>query len=239
MRFSDESYNLRIELDTKQCELSAAEIEKIEDSLDILRQPIAKFPVSTLYLTIEHHPRSGSYRVKVALQLPGRGLATGGEDAHIFPAVQQCVWRLVQKVRAYEERMEGVEEKTKREEGKRHDVLPTQEVDYQAVKEAVGAGDYAEFRKHMFAYEEPLRKRIGRWIERYPEVAAQLREQVGLADIVEEVFLTAFDQYDDRPQAVPFGEWLENLIDPSVKLISTAPDEELDNISFARTLVDG
>jgi hypothetical protein len=176
--------------------------------------------------------------VKAALQLPGRGLATGGEDQHIFPAVQQCVWRLVQKVTAYEERMEGVEEKSKREEGKRHDVLPTQEVDGQAVDEAVSAGDYAQFRKLMFAYEEPLRKRIGRWIERYPEVAAQLREQVGLADIVEEVFLTAFDEYDDRPQAVPFSEWLENLIDPSVKLVSTASDEELDNISFARTLME-
>jgi hypothetical protein len=117
-------------------------------------------------------------------------------------------------------------------------VLPTQEVDGQAVDEAVSAGDYAQFRKLMFAYEEPLRKRIGRWIERYPEVAAQLREQVGLADIVEEVFLTAFDEYDDRPQAVPFSEWLENLIDPSVKLVSTASDEELDNISFARTLME-
>jgi hypothetical protein len=91
----------------------------------------------------------------------------------------------------------------------------------------------------MFAYEEPLRKRIGRWIERYPQVAGQLREQVQLEDIVEEVFLTAFDQYDDRPHAVAFREWLENLIDPSVKLVSTASDEELDNISFARTLVDG
>jgi len=239
MKYSDQSYNLRIELDTKQCELSPAEIEKIESALDILRQPIAKFPVSDLYLTIEHHPRSGSYRVKAALQLPGRGLATGGEDQHVFPAVQQCVWRLVQKVSAYEERMEGVEEKSKREEGTRHDVQPTQQVNVRAVDEAVRAGDYAQFRKLMFAYEEPLRKRIGRWIERYPEVAAQLREQVQLADVVEEVFLTAFDQYLDRPQAVPFSEWLENLIDPSVKLISTASDEELDNISFARTLVEG
>jgi hypothetical protein len=72
----------------------------------------------------------------------------------------------------------------------------------------------------------------------HPEVTAQLREQVKLADIVEEVFLTAFDTYDDRPQAVPFSEWLENHIDPSVKLISNASDEELDNISFARTLVE-
>jgi ribosome-associated translation inhibitor RaiA len=237
MKNFDQGHELRVELDTKQCELSPAEIKKIETALNILRPPLVKFPVSHLYLTVEQHPRSGSFRVKASLQLPGRALATGGEDEHIFPAVQQCIWRLVQKVTAYEERMEGVEEKSKRKEGTRHDVLPIQEVDAQAVDGAVEAGDYAQFRKLMFAYEEPLRKRIGRWIERYPEVVAQLREQVQLEDIVEEVFLTAFDQYDDRPHAVAFGEWLENLIDPSVRLISTASDEELDNISFARTLV--
>jgi ribosome-associated translation inhibitor RaiA len=228
---------LRIELDTKHCELSPAEMEKIEEALDILRQPIAKFPVADLNLNIEQHPRTSGYRVKAALQLSGRGLATGGDDEHLFTAVQQCIWRLVQKVTAYEDRMSGVEEKAKREEGKRHDVLPTQPVDTRAVAEAVKAGDYSQFRKLMFAYEEPLRKRIGRWIERYPQVAMLLREQVRLEDIVEEVFLTAFDQYDDRPQAITFSEWLEQLIDPSVKLISTASDEELDNISFARTLV--
>jgi ribosome-associated translation inhibitor RaiA len=237
MKFSDQSYNLRIKLDSKQCELTPAEIQKIETAFDILRPPLAKFPVSDLNLTIEHRPRTNSYRVKAALQLPGRALATGGEGEHIFPALQQCVWRLVQKVAAYEERMEGLEEKTKREEGKRHDVIPTREVDAKAVEEAVRAGDYAAFRKLMFVYEETLRARIGRWVERYPQVEAQLGEQLGLQDIVEEVFLTAFDQYENRPQAVPLGEWLERLIDPSVKLLSTADDEELDNISFARTLV--
>jgi ribosome-associated translation inhibitor RaiA len=236
MQFSDQSYNLRIELDTKQCELSPADIEKIEDALDILREPIAKFPVSDLYLTVEHHPRSGSYRVKAALQLPGRGLATGGVNEHVVPAVQQCARRLLQKVIAYEDRMEGAEEKSKREEGKRHDVAPTGEVDVEAIEQAAAAGDYAAFRKALFVYEEPLRKRIGRWVERYPEISAQLRDQVSLADIVEEVFLTAFDEYEDRPQTVAFGDWLENLIDPSVKLLSSASDEELDNISFARTL---
>jgi ribosome-associated translation inhibitor RaiA len=238
MKFSDESYNLRIELDTKNCELSPAEIERIEDALDLLRQPIEKFPVSDLYLTIEHHPRSGSYRVKAALQLPGRGLATGGAGEQMYPAVQQCIWRLVHKVAAYVDRLQGTEEKTKREKGTRHDVIPTREVDPQAVEEAIQAGDYKAFRQLTFAYEEPLRKRIGRWIERYPQIEQQLREHVTLDDLVEEVFLTAFDRYHARSSAVPFGVWLENLIDPSVKLLSNATDEELDNISFARTLVE-
>jgi ribosome-associated translation inhibitor RaiA len=239
MQYSDQSYNLRIELDTKNCQLSPTEIEKVEDALDGLREAVAKFPVSDLYLTIEHHPRSGSYRVKAALQLPGRGLATGGAGEQMYPALQQCVWRLVHKLGAYIDRLEGTEEKSKREKGTRQDVLPTSDVDTQAIDAAVQAGDYGEFRKRTFAYEEPLRKRIGRWIERFPQVEERLREHVTLEDIVEEVFLTAFDQYTTRPQAVPFGDWLENLIDPSVKLLSTASDEELDNISFARSLWEG
>jgi ribosome-associated translation inhibitor RaiA len=239
MQFSDQSYNLHIELDTKNFELSPAEIKKIEDAIDPLREPVEKFPVRDLYLTVEHHQHSGRYQVKAALQLPGRGLTTGGIDEHLMPAVQQCVFRLLHKLVAYEERMEGVEETSKREEGTRHDVLPTQPVDPQSIDDAVRAGDYAKFRRLMSGYEEALRNRVGRWIERYPQVAAQLQEQVYLEDIIEEVFLTAFDQYDQRPQAVLFGDWLEGLIDPSVKLVSKADDEELENISFARTLAEG
>jgi ribosome-associated translation inhibitor RaiA len=239
MQFSDQSYNLHIELDTKNFELSPAEIKKIEEAIDPLREPVAKFPVRDLYLTVEHHQHSGRYQVKAALQLPGRGLTTGGIDEHLMPAVQQCVFRLLHKLVAYEERMEGVEETSKREEGTRHDVVPTQQVDPQAIDNAVRAGDYRKFRRLVSVYEEPLRGRVGRWIERYPQVAAQLQEQVYLEDIIEEVFLTAFDEYDKRPQAVMFGDWLEGLIDPSVRLVSRAEDEELENISFARTLAEG
>jgi hypothetical protein len=229
MQFYDQSYNLHIELDTKGFELSPAEIKKIEQAIDPLREPVAKFPVRDLYLTVEHHRHSGRYQVKAALQLPGRGLTTGGIDEHLMPAVQQCVFRLLHKLVAYEERMEGVEETSKREEGTRHDVLPAQPVDAQAIDDAVRAGDYAKFRRLMSDYEEALRG----WIERYPQVAAQLQEQVYLEDIIEEVFLTAFDEYDNRPQAVL------GLIDPSVRLVSKADDEELENISFARTLAEG
>ena len=37
MKFSDQSYNLRIELDTKGCELSPSEVEDMEEDLDTLR----------------------------------------------------------------------------------------------------------------------------------------------------------------------------------------------------------
>src|SRR3954467_2462246 len=95
MQFYDESYNLHIELDTKGFELSPAEIKKIEQGIDPLREHVAKVPVPGLHLTVEHHRHSGRYQVKAALQLPGRGLTTGGIDEHLMPAVQQCVFRQI------------------------------------------------------------------------------------------------------------------------------------------------
>ncbi len=95
--------------------------------------------------------------------------------------------------------------------------------------------DYAAFRTATFAYEEPLRKRAGRWVERYPRAEAQIGNKLEMADVVEEVFLDAFEQYDRRPKGVRFGEWLEGLIDPAVKELLAHPDEELENIALART----
>mgnify|MGYP006908325028 FL=1 len=47
-----------------------------------------------------------------------------------------------------------------------------------------------------------------------------------------------FQRYDEHPREVPFGDWLEKLIDPSVKLLSEDTDEELANISFARSAIE-
>ncbi|XZE53192.1 hypothetical protein SH139x_004921 [Planctomycetaceae bacterium SH139] len=42
-KYSVEAYNLRIELDTKDCELSASEITRLERALEPLRKPVEKF----------------------------------------------------------------------------------------------------------------------------------------------------------------------------------------------------
>ena len=97
------------------------------------------------------------------------------------------------------------------------------------------SGDYESFRRALFVYEEPLRLSIGRWVQRYPEVNDRLGDKFGLPDILEEVFLNAFEQFDSRPKQVPLGEWLDNLIDPSLKQLLNSPDEELENISFVRS----
>lgn len=236
MAFSDASYNLRIELDTKNCELSAADTEQLERMLDPLRKPVEKFPVSDLYITITFQPRSQSYRLKTALVLPGRTLATGDLDEHYLPSVDRCIRKLVKKVESYQASMAGEPKLSKSQKGTLQEIIPNQDPDAAAMQDAVQNGDYPAFRVASYVYEEPLRKRIGRRVERFPEVAEAVGQEVKLADIVEEVFLNAFERFDERPAQVRFGEWLEQLIDPSIKLLESHPDEEHENIAFARTL---
>ncbi len=237
MAYSDQADKLRIELDTKHCTLSGDEIQDLERALDPLRKPIEKFPVAALYVTIEFYERSNDYRVKTALRLPGTSLVTGDLDKAYLPAFERCVRKLLHKVLAHEGQLGGDEARAKLAKGTRQDAAPDLPVeDIEEVRRAVEQNDYATFRDRLLMYEEPLRKRIGRWIQRYPLLNAQLGERFSLADAVEEVFLNAFERFDDWPQAVPLSTWLEHLIDPSLKILSTDTIKELEAISFARSL---
>jgi len=236
MKFSDQSQNLRIVLDSEHYDLTPEQIEHVERMLDVLREPVRDFPVSDLYITIWFHPRSHDFRVKTSLVLPGRTIATGDLDPNLYPALERCIRKLVKRVGEYKAQLGNEPEIAKHAKGTRHEVIPDQEPDGEMLERAVIEADYVTFREAAFPYEEPIRKRIGRWIDRYPELADQIDENIKVADIVEEVFLNAFERYPERPQQVRLGEWLEQLIDPSIKLLLHSPDEELENISFARTL---
>jgi hypothetical protein len=101
---------------------------------------------------------------------------------------------------------------------------------------AVHAGDYKAFRTALSGYEEWLRKRVGRWLQRYPEAEGRIGRGLAIGDVVEEVYLHAYEHYGQRPVEVPFHQWLEGLIDPSWKVLLRHPEEETENTSLARTL---
>jgi ribosome-associated translation inhibitor RaiA len=238
MPFSDKSHNLRIELDTKNCSLSAAEIEKMEQMLDPLREPARSFPVSDLYITVTYHPRSLDYHVRTSLVLTGRTLFTGQYDENPVSAFGQCVRKLVHRITAYKDSLEAKPEQSKAREGTAQEVVPTQEPDAEELQSAVAGGDYAAFREAMYVYEESVRKRAGRWIQRYPEFEALLGDEFALDDLVEEVMLNAFDQFNDKPKELRLGQWLEELIDPSVKALLQNPEAERENIAAVRSWRD-
>jgi len=109
---------------------------------------------------------------------------------------------------------------------------------HRGLSQAVEAGDYAAFRTALAPYEDGLRVRVGRWIERYPSVQALVGKKIEAVDVAEAVFLAAFDEYEHQPLDERFGDWLESLIDPTVRAFEHNPDEELENVNMARTAVD-
>ena len=86
--------------------------------------------------------------------------------------------------------------------------------------------------------ETTVRKRIGRWLERYPDVARRIDRDLKVADLVEAVFLAAFEGHERRPMDLRYGDWLESLIDPAVKRLGKDGDRELENINLLRTAVE-
>ncbi len=236
MTLSDKAYNLRVELDTKNCELTPGEAEMIDRDLQILDQSVRRFPLSDLYITILRHARSNDHYVKTSLVLPGTTLFTGDHDEHPAPAFERCVRKLVHKVEAHKASLANEDEKAKHQKGTYQQIVPSDTPDAEQIEQAVSDGDYVRFRTAMTVYDDALRKRLGRWIQRYPELEARIGVDIQIDDAIEEVLLNAFARYRDRPDSVPFSEWLENLIDPSVRLLAMHPDEEMENISFARTM---
>jgi len=238
MTYSDKSYNLRIELDTKNYECSAEEIERMERALDQLNRLASNFPVSDLYVTIIYHERTGDFHVKTSLILSGRVLFTGERHREMYSAYQQCVDQLASKLDAYKSSLNDSDERAKHAAGTAHDIVPTNLADHDAVQKAIDDRDYVGFRKATLMYEEPLRKRIGRWVQRYPLLDNAIGKRIEIADLVEDVFLTAFERFNDKPFDVPPGQWLEDLIDEVIQDLAAHPIEEMENISLARSAVE-
>jgi ribosome-associated translation inhibitor RaiA len=229
---------LRIELDTKHFELSAGEISAVEKELEPLHAHAVDFPVSDLNIVIAYHERTQSYYVNLALMLPGRTLAATRTAENLLSAVDACVEKMIRRLLQYKAELGDTSDRNKYRKGTRHEVLATTPPAGDEIREAVAAGDYVAFRQATYPYEETLRERIGRWIERYPALANELDDRWALADFVEEVFLAAFEEFDKRPEQVRFGQWLENLIPQAIEAIARDPDEQLANIEFVRTAQD-
>jgi ribosome-associated translation inhibitor RaiA len=235
MVFSDESYNLRIELDQQGCDLTAEQIRHMEIGLDKLRKLTDPFPVSNLYITVVFHQPSQDYHVKTSLALPGKTLFTGDRDVEVHPAFERCVRKLMHKVASYKSRMSGDAELAKQAEGTRHMVTPAAELNPAEIQRTIDDGDYLQFHEQLEMFEGSLRERVGRWLQRYPEIESRLDGELQIDDLVEEVFLNAFEKFPLRSHDVPPGDWLEHLIDPSVQAILQMPDEEYANVSFVRS----
>lgn len=233
--YPDESYDLRVEIDTENCEISPFDEEKMQRDFEHLARLIENFPVADLHVRIVGHPRSNDYHVKTSLKLPGRTIFTGERHELLYTAFNRCARKLEQKVKTYKAKLGQAPERERAVEGKVHDVRPQQEPDANAIEEAVATRDFERFRDALSVYDDSLDLRIGRLIERYPEIAAELGETITISDIREEVYLNAFESFDVRP-ADRLGNWLEGLIEPSLRAVVDRPAITREEVEYSREI---
>src|SRR5205814_6710844 len=189
MRYSEDTSALRIQLDVHQGTVSPGEFQKMKASLGSLQKAVEKFPVSNLHILVEHNERSNDYSVKTSLMLTGGTLVASEHAPQAFTAFEQCVNILLNQVKDYKDRLGGVSERQKQEKGTHQAVEASVDPDPAALAAAVAAADYNAFREATFGYEDSVRRRAGRWIERNPDTDAQVGRGLKIGDVVEEVFL--------------------------------------------------
>lgn len=221
--------------DVHQYELPDIVRRELEDDLDGLTRQVENFPVADLHVLIEGNARSNDVSVKLTLILPGTTLVANDHDPVLSAAFEQCLGSLSHSVEGYKARLDNEEERQKTEKGTVHDMLPTTDIDLSGLEAAEAAGDYGRFRSVLLPFEDAVQARAGRWVQRFPEYEVRIGRDVKMSDVVEEVFLTAFDEYSARPEGVPLGEWLAGLIAPAVKALMTQTDKELEYINLSRT----
>jgi len=233
MRYTDEDHDLRVQIQSHHYELSPEIKERMESDLEALRKLVRAFPVAELHVDISRHVRRKDFHLRTSLRLPQKTLFTGERDIWPDRAYEQCIRKLVNKVKAYKEALGRKPAQERVAAGLVHEVYPSREPDLVKLADAAREGDYFAFREELRVYQESLDERIGRWIQRYPEAQAMLGRELVLSDIVEEVYLQAFERFLDRPSD-RLGNWLGSLIDPSLKALFADPDGELDNIRFVK-----
>lgn len=231
-------HKLQVHFDAHEFEPTQEELTDLADDTDSLARQVGNFPQADLRIVMERNDRSDEFAVKLTLILPGETLVTSDHDRVLHPAFERALVSLEDRVKEYKERLGQVSERRKAEAKTHQELTPATGVDMAALDAAVAAADYAAFRAAVAPYEDALRVRAGRWVERYPAVQARMGKGLETIDVAEGVLLAAFEGHATRPDGVPYGTWLESLLDPTVRAIEHHPDEELENINMARAACD-
>jgi len=228
--------HLRININTKNCDIPTDERTRLLTSLTPLADAVRDVPNPALRIEAIYHPESTQYHVEFKLTLPGRTLFTGDEAPYLDSALQCCVRKLRRRVEAYREHPDReVEAASERRNALDQNVVAPEAPDTGPLAQVVETGDYRAFRIALVGYEDWLRKRVGRLIQRDPQAQARVGTGLLIGDVVEEVYLNAFEQFTRRPIGVRLSDWLESLIEPSIRGLLRDPDLA-EEASIARTV---
>jgi ribosome-associated translation inhibitor RaiA len=228
-------HKLQVHFDLHECQFTPEALADLADELDGVALQAGNFPEGDARALIEWNGRNNEYSVKLTLILPGETLVTSDHDPVAHAAFKRAVASLERELEGYKDRLDRVDGWRTQDAATASPLTPAESVDGTALDAAVAAGDYPAFRAAVGPYEDALRLRIGRWVERYPEIQARMGRDFDVMDLTEGVLLTAFEKHPHRHLEVPYGEWLEGLIDPTVRAVAHDPAGELANINMARS----
>jgi len=237
MRYTDDRTRLTVEIISRECLIPDDERERMQRGLRGVGNAVRDLPESELRIDLIYHPQTMMYHARFEMHLPGRSLFSGAKDTYLDLAFQKGVENLLEDIVDYQRRpdRDAVAEAQDRLE-LRDAILAPEDPRVGELARAALDGDYRMFRTGLAGYEDWLRLRVGRWLQRYPHAESRVGKDVLIGDLIEEVYLMAFESFARRPTAVPLHEWLNGLIDPAVKNVLRKTDQEHQAASLARTV---
>jgi len=236
MQFVDERHHLQVHVVTQDCQLPADERLRLQPSFDRLEEAVGDLASAELWLNTVYHLKSQQYRAQAKLKLPGKTIHAGEQNAYLDTALLRSLERVIHRVEAYQDSPDRrAVEQAERRAPLNGEIIAPVEADAGVLGRSVQEADYASFRRALFSHEEYVRLRVGRWIQRYPDVEELIDQSFSIADLVEEVFLLAFERYPERPTHISLHQWLDSLIDPAVKSFWHHPDDRA-AARFAQTV---
>jgi hypothetical protein len=237
MHFTDDRYHLRVELQAKECSIPEDERVRLQNFLVPLGEAVQDLAASDLAINVVHHPATQVYHIELKLKVPGQTLLAVEKDPYLDSALQRGLRQLVRQVETYQSQANGkARAAAEQRSALQRDVVAPEDPNTGPLAEAVRTGDYRAFRAGLGTYEAWIAKRVGRWVQRYPQANAQIGDKLRLGDLVEAVYLQAFERFGKRSTTVRLSEWLEGLIDPALRTMLRHPSEEQENVSLARTV---
>ena len=218
---------LRTHLETRHFSLHRSEIESMRDRLGPLASIARSFVFANLHVTISYVMPDEEYHVQGRLCLPGRVLLSGEHDSVAVTPYERCIRKLVRKSASERERRGRDLNQPRRQSHGENSRFGS----------AIRNDEYRAFVREL-GDGERIRKRVRGWVRQRVGSEIGLRDGRVLDDLVEEVVLSAFERCDSRPSAMRLSEWIEILIDPSLRSMLGRPDEPNQAVSYARSLRD-
>lgn len=233
---------LRTHVETRHFSLRRSEIESLKDRVRPLTFATGGFAFADFHITMAFLLPGEEYHVKCRLCLPGRLLLSGEHDSVLLTPYDHCVHKLTKKAELESARRRGRRPSATeplagsaggrpRPGAERHG-----EIAWVRLARAVGNDDAATFMEELSEFEALIRKRVRHWVHENVGNENVPGDRRVVKDLVEEVVLTAFERYETRPPSMRLEDWIEILIDPTLRSLLERADEPNKPEGYARSL---